>query len=58
MLSPPLPITEAAAVAGALAMRNVWRASKLAVSRDQTRSAAYQCLDAELPIMVGRALPS
>jgi protein ImuA len=49
MLSPPLPITQDAAVAGALAMRSVWRASELAVSRDQTRSTGYLNLDSELP---------
>lgn len=49
MLSSPLPITQAATVAGALAMRSVWRASELAVCREQTRSTGYLNLDTELP---------
>lgn len=49
MLSPPLVINDAAIQAGVFAMRNVWRASELAVSRDTTRSTGHPALDAELP---------
>lgn len=49
MLLPPLPITDAAVQAGAVAMRNVWRASELAISRDTTRSTGHPSLDPELP---------
>lgn len=49
MLALPLSITPAAAQAGALAMRDVWRASELAVSRSTTCSTGHRMLDAELP---------
>lgn len=49
MLAPPLPITPAAAQAGALAMRDVWRASELAISRATTSSTGHAVLDPELP---------
>ncbi|WP_296002068.1 translesion DNA synthesis-associated protein ImuA [Rugamonas sp.] len=48
MLAPPLTIT-AAAQAGAPALRDVWRASELAVSRSTTCSTGHGALDAELP---------
>lgn len=49
MLAPPLTITAAAEHAGQLAMRDVWRASELAVSRSTTCSTGHAALDAELP---------
>jgi len=49
MLTPPLPITTAAAQAGRLAMRDVWRASELAISRSTTCSTGHHRLDRELP---------
>ncbi|MFA9217490.1 MAG: translesion DNA synthesis-associated protein ImuA [Sphingomonadaceae bacterium] len=49
MLAPPLPITAAAELAGHLAMRDVWRASELAISRSTTCSTGHAALDAELP---------
>ncbi|MYN26962.1 translesion DNA synthesis-associated protein ImuA [Duganella sp. CY42W] len=49
MLSPPLQITDAARQAGALAMRDVWRASELAVSRATTMVTGHVQLDQELP---------
>ena len=49
MLTPPLPITAAAAQAGRLAMRDVWRASELAISRSTTCSTGHHRLDSELP---------
>ncbi|MET0322006.1 MAG: translesion DNA synthesis-associated protein ImuA [Duganella sp.] len=49
MLTPPLPITAAAAQAGRLAMRDVWRASELAISRATTCTTGHARLDAELP---------
>ena len=49
MLTPPLPITAAAAQAGRLVMRDVWRASELAISRATTCATGHDRLDAELP---------
>jgi len=49
MLAPPLTITPAAEQAGQLAMRDVWRASELAVSRSTTCTTGHRALDAELP---------
>ncbi|WP_297832612.1 translesion DNA synthesis-associated protein ImuA [Pseudomonas sp.] len=49
MLAPPLAITAAAEQAGQLAMRDVWRASELAVSRSTTCPTGHPALDAELP---------
>jgi len=49
MLTPPLTITTAAEQAGLLAMRDVWRASELAISRSTTCTTGHLALDAELP---------
>lgn len=49
MLSPPLTITPDALQAGQLAMRDVWRASELAVCRSTTCPTGHALLDAELP---------
>jgi len=49
MLTTPLPITAAAEHAGALAMRDVWRADQLAVSRATTMTSGHSALDLELP---------
>lgn len=49
MLAPPLTITTAAEQAGLLAMRDVWRASELAISRSTTCTTGHRSLDAELP---------
>src|SRR5476649_1942607 len=49
MLAPPLIVTPAAAQAGVLAMRDIWRASELAVSRSTTCNTGHATLDAELP---------
>src|SRR5471030_3278683 len=49
MLTPPLTITTAAELAGLPAMRNVWRASELAISRSTTCTTGHSALDAELP---------
>lgn len=49
MLAPPLTVTPAAAQAGVLAMRDIWRASELAVSRSTTCSTGHTTLDGELP---------
>lgn len=49
MLSQPLQITDAAIQAGTLAMRNVWRASELAISRATTMTTGHLELDRELP---------
>ncbi|WP_436142497.1 translesion DNA synthesis-associated protein ImuA [Duganella sp. LjRoot269] len=49
MLTTPLPITTSAEQAGVLAMRDIWRADELAVSRSTTCSTGHRALDAELP---------
>lgn len=49
MLTSPLPITAEARIAGQLAMRDVWRASELAISRSTTCSTGHAALDAQLP---------
>ncbi|NRR33772.1 translesion DNA synthesis-associated protein ImuA [Oxalobacteraceae bacterium] len=49
MLAPPLPLTAAAQQAGQLALRDVWRASELAVSRSSTCGTGHAALNAELP---------
>ena len=49
MLTSPLTITAEARIAGQLAMRDVWRASELAISRSTTCSTGHAALDAQLP---------
>ncbi len=49
MLAPSLIVTPAAAHADVLAMRDIWRADELAVSRSTTCSTGHVTLDAELP---------
>lgn len=49
MLAPPLNITPASQEAMEHAMRNVWRASELAVSRASTIATGHPILDGELP---------
>lgn len=49
MLTAPLDITAAAAQAGLPAMRDVWRASELAISRASTCPTGHAQLDRELP---------
>ncbi|MPQ56273.1 translesion DNA synthesis-associated protein ImuA [Duganella sp. FT27W] len=49
MLTPPLEITAEAEQAKRLVMRDVWRASELAISRAITGTTGHPQLDAELP---------
>lgn len=49
MLAPPLTVTPAAQQAVQHAMRDVWRASELAVARSATMSTGHGALDRELP---------
>ena len=49
MLAPPLTVAPAAQQAMEHAMRSVWRASELAVSRSTTCSTGHTLLDMELP---------
>ncbi|MGI4847085.1 MAG: translesion DNA synthesis-associated protein ImuA [Janthinobacterium lividum] len=49
MIFPAPPLPDAVRQANVLAMRDVWRASELAVSRSATQSTGHAVLDAELP---------
>lgn len=49
MIAPPLEVSPADIQAGRLVMRDVWRASELAISRVAAGSTGHTVLDAELP---------